>query len=117
MSSRIFAAPENLDWKKAYMAAVLERDRARLHVLIPDARKKLAERLRQLTMAGALPCDEVEAIHDALYLLEALRNSLSHREDLGSRIPDSELRTWKLGRGAGGKVGKVEFIDNNEFSS
>jgi len=81
MSSRIFSAPETLEWKKAYMAAVLEKDRARLPELIQKAREKLAERMRELWAAGSAPREEVEAIHDALYLLQALRSSLSYRDD------------------------------------
>lgn len=81
MSSRISAAPEDLDWKRAYMAAILERDRQRLLGLIHDAQVKLSKRLLELTAAesGSLPCDETEAIHDAQYMLEALRNSLPYR--------------------------------------
>jgi len=83
MSSRIFASPENLDWKKAYLAAVLETDRMQVPLLVEKAREKLTQRLREIWAIGALPCDEVEAIHDALYLLEALLSSLSYRHDDG----------------------------------
>lgn len=79
MSSRISAVSDDLDWKKAYMAAILESDRQRVHGLIHDAREKLSQRLLQLTTAESVPCDEAEAIHDALYMLEALRNSLPYR--------------------------------------
>lgn len=79
MSSRISAAHEELDWKKAYMAAILENDRQRLHPLIHDAQEKLSKRLLQLTTEGLVPCDEAEAIHDAMYMLQALRNSLQYR--------------------------------------
>ena len=79
MSSRISAAPEDLDWKKAYMAAILESDRQRVYGLIVDAQEKLSKRLLQLTTAALVPCDEAEAIHDAVYMLEALRNSLPYR--------------------------------------
>ena len=81
MSSRIFSAPETLDWKQAYMAAVLEKDRRRLPGLIHDARVKLGHRLHELWASGAAPREEIEAIHDALYLLQALLSSLSYRDD------------------------------------
>lgn len=81
MSSRIPFAPENLEWKKAYMAAVLERDRTRLPGLIEVANKTLCERLRELLVSAPVPCDEASAIHDALYMLQALRSSLLYRED------------------------------------
>lgn len=83
MSSRIFAASENLDWKRAYMAAVLEKDRNRLPVLIQIARESLCARLREIWATGPVPCEEIEAIHDALYLLQALLSSLSYRDDAG----------------------------------
>jgi len=83
MSSRIFSAPEYLDWKKAYMAAVLEKDRGRLPGLIQQARETLTDRLRELWRSGPVPSEELEAIHDALYLLEALLSSLSYRDEVG----------------------------------
>jgi len=79
--SRIFPMPENLDWKQAYMAAILEKDRERTLGLIRDAKAKLAARLLELKANGAVPCDEVEAIHEASYLLEALQGSLSYRDE------------------------------------
>jgi len=86
MSSRILSAPENLDWKKAYMAAVLEKDRGRLPGLIQQARQRLCERLRELWVLGPVPSEEIEAIHDALYLLQALLSSLSYRDEPGEWI-------------------------------
>lgn len=83
MSSRICSAPENLDWKQAYMAAVLEKDRKRIPGLVQQARQRLTQRLRELWIAGPVPNEEVEAIHDALYLLQALLSSLSYRDKNG----------------------------------
>jgi hypothetical protein len=60
------------------MAAILEIDRQHTHELIHDAQEKLCKRLLQLTKAGSVPCDETEAIHDALYMLEALSHSLPY---------------------------------------
>ena len=80
MSSRIVSVPENLDWKRAYTAAVLEKDRARLPRLVDEAIQKLRLRLRDLCRTGPVPTDEIEAIHDALYLLQALLSSLSYRD-------------------------------------
>ncbi len=80
MSSRIFSIPETVDWKKAYMAAVLERDRTRLPGLVHEANEKLSERLRELQVAGLFPNEEIEAIHDAIYLLQALLSSLAYRD-------------------------------------
>jgi len=81
MPSRISSAPETHDWKEAYMAAILEKDRTRLPGLVDDARQKLSQRLRDLWVTGPVPSDEIEAIHDALYLLEALLSSLSYRDE------------------------------------
>jgi len=86
MTSRIFTAPDNLDWKKAYMAAVMEKDRSRLPGLIHDAREKLSQRLHELWAVKPVPSEEMEAIHDALYLLEALLSSLLYRMESGERI-------------------------------
>jgi len=79
-----FSAPERLKWKQAYMAAVLEKDGRRLPRLIQDARQKLSERLHELWGTGPVPSEEVEAIDDALYLLQALLGSLPYRDGTGS---------------------------------
>lgn len=79
MSSRIFVVPDEFDWKQAYMAAILEKDGARIVVLIDDARQKLLRRMDELKAQESVPCDEIEAIHDASYMLQALKISLSYR--------------------------------------
>jgi ornithine cyclodeaminase/alanine dehydrogenase-like protein (mu-crystallin family) len=81
MSTYISAVPENLEWKQAYMAAVLEKDRTRVVYLIQDARSKFATRLEELA-AESYSHDEIEALQDADYVLQALQSSLSYRNDL-----------------------------------
>lgn len=81
MSTYISAVPENLEWKQAYMAAVLEKDRTRVVGLIQDARSKFATRLEELA-AESYSHDEIEAIQDADYVLQALHSSLAYRNDL-----------------------------------
>lgn len=81
MSTQIFRVPESLEWKQAYLAAILEKDRTRVVSLIQDARSKLATRLDELA-AEFHSYDEIEAIQDADYLLQALHSSLSYRCDL-----------------------------------
>ena len=83
MTSRIFTVSDNLDWKKAYMAAVMEKDHSRLPGLIHEAREKLSLRLHELWPVKPVPSEEIEAIHDALYLLEALLSSLLYRVESG----------------------------------
>ena len=84
MSSPILSLPQSLAWKQAYMAAIRETNRAQMSELITDAREKLSSRLREITIGrgGPLPFyeheEEIEAIHEAQYLLEALRSSLQH---------------------------------------
>lgn len=81
MSTQTSTLPENREWKQAYMAAVVEKDRTRVPALIQHARSKLSDRLEELA-AEALSHDEIEAIHDADYLLQGLQSSLSYRGDL-----------------------------------
>jgi replication-associated recombination protein RarA len=81
MSTYISAVPKNLEWKQAYMAAVGEKDRTRVVDLIQDARSKFATRLEELA-AESYSHDEIEAIQDADYVLQALQSSLSYRNDL-----------------------------------
>jgi len=81
MSSRICVMPDSLGWKQAYMSAILEKDRSRIPGLIADAKERLALRLLELTALGLVRSDEVEAIHDASYILDALHSSLAYREE------------------------------------
>ncbi len=96
MSSPILPLPESLSWKQAYMAAILEKDRARISTRIEDARDKISSRLREITLGGSGPfskhehAEEIDAIHEACYLLEALRSSLAYREDATSTEDESE---------------------------
>jgi len=81
MSARLFPIPERMEWQQAFLAAVLEKDRARVPILIQDARTKLVVRLDEIA-SQSFSHDEVEAIHDADYLLQGLQSSLSYRNDL-----------------------------------
>lgn len=83
MSTYCSSTPENLDWQQAYLAAVLEKDQTRIVSLIHDARSKLSARMIELA-CESYAHDEVEAIQDAEYLLQALQSSLSYRNDLQS---------------------------------
>ncbi len=90
MSSRIFSIPDTLDWKQAYMAAILEKDRGRIVPLIHQAREKLTLCLRELTATAPHKSEEIEAIHDALYLLQALQSSLAYRDESVRSLEDSD---------------------------
>lgn len=81
MSSGFRFSPENFSWEKTYTAAILEKDRARVPGLIEAANQTLCERLRTLLAASPVCSHEIEAINDALYMLQALRSSLLYRED------------------------------------
>ena len=81
MSTHISIVPESVAWKQAYLAAILEKDRNRVVGLIADARLQLSNRLVELA-GHSFTYDEIEAIHDADYLLQALQSSLSYRTDL-----------------------------------
>jgi len=85
MSSPILALPETLAWKRAYMAAILEKERSNINGRIEEAREKLSRRLREITLGGnPFPTheEELEGIHEALYLLDALRSSLAYRDEV-----------------------------------
>ncbi len=97
MSSPILPLPESLSWKQAYMAAILEKDRARIIPRIENAREKISSRLREITIGGTGTfskhehAEEIDAIHEAFYLLEALRSSLAYRaEDAAATGNESE---------------------------
>jgi hypothetical protein len=95
MSSPILSLPESLAWKQAYMAAILEKNRGEINHRIDDAREKLSTRLREITVGEGGPFykhkheEEIEAIHEADYLLEALRSSLAYRAQDATSIEDN----------------------------
>ena len=95
MSSPILSLPESLAWKQAYMAAILEKDRFAINKKIDDAREKLSTRLREITVGEGGPFykheheEEIEAIHEADYLLEALRSSLAYRAHNAASAEDT----------------------------
>ena len=86
MSSPILPLPESLSWKQAYMTAILEKDRTRIRTRIEEAREKISSRLREITLGGGgrfskhEHAEEIDAIHEAFYLLEALQSSLAYRD-------------------------------------
>jgi len=94
MSSPILSLPESLAWKQAYMAAILEKNRGEINKRIDDAREKLYARLREITVGEGGPFykheheEEIEAIHEADYLLEALRSSLAYRAQDATTLED-----------------------------
>ena len=90
MSSRIFPILESLEWKRAYLAAVLERNRTHIPELVHAAKEKLLQRIDELRMSDSVPCGESEAIDDAWYLLDALLGSVRHRHDI------DQWPTWDL---------------------
>lgn len=65
MASCISLVPDSQEWKQAYMAAILEKDRTLVADLIAEAKEKLASRQDALKTEGRFPCDEAEAIDDA----------------------------------------------------
>lgn len=79
----ISAIPDDLDWKEAYLAAVLEKDPVRIGRLIEAAREKMVSRQCELIRDGLSWSDEAEAIHDAHYMLQALQSSLIYRDEMG----------------------------------
>ena len=81
MSSRISSVPENMGWKIAYMAAVLQNDRRLMPGLIQAARDSLFERQRELLSSGPIPNEEIAAIDNALHVLETLLSTLPYRDE------------------------------------
>ena len=83
MSTYFSGVPETLEWKQAYLAAVLEKDRTRILGLIHEAKAKLSARLVELR-ALTYSHDEIEAIQDAEYVLQAVKSRLLYGNDLQS---------------------------------
>ena len=75
MSSRIPMMPDTLEWKRAYVAAIIETDRTRFAKLTDTARLELLKRERALFCGGPSVREELDAINDAIYLLQVLQAS------------------------------------------
>ena len=63
-------------WRESYNAALFETDASKLPLRIEEARSALVFRSRELCSVSPKCQDEIEAIENALYALEALENCL-----------------------------------------
>ena len=68
-------ALDSAAWRKLYTAALFEVDKTRLPDRIARAEKALALRARELFHEAGDNIEEGEALDDAIYALNALRNS------------------------------------------
>ena len=68
-------ALDSAAWRKLYTAALFEVDKTRLPDRIARAEKALALRARELFHEAGDNIEEGEALDDAMYALNALRNS------------------------------------------
>ncbi len=62
-------------WRSLYIAALFEPDRTILPDRIAEAQTALVRRARELFYAPGDHIEEEEALEDALYALQALRNT------------------------------------------
>jgi hypothetical protein len=78
--------PPTTDWKELYGAALFEKDKRRMSLLIEDAERAIALRSRQLFAASGENWQEQQALDNALLALHALKRCLatSVRRESGS---------------------------------
>lgn len=63
-------------WKDLYLAALFERDKARIPQKIAEARSAIATRRTTLLNMPGIDIQERQALDNALFSLQALRNCL-----------------------------------------
>jgi len=66
---------DSAGWRKLYAAALFEVDRSRLPGRIAKAEEAVALRVRELFHVAGDHIEEAEALDDAMYGLNALRNN------------------------------------------
>ena len=66
------------DWRKLYVAALLEGDRDRIPSLITAAEHAIVQRARDLFTAEGDNIEEEQGLDDALYALRALKSCLAN---------------------------------------
>jgi hypothetical protein len=71
--------PTVLPWKVLYQAAIAEPDLNKLPERLCDAEAALISRARELFYVSADDGEEGESLDNAMYILHALRQSLSRR--------------------------------------
>ena len=67
-------------WRELYVAALFESDHAKLTDRIADAEQALATRARELFYESGDHIEEEEALDNAMYSLNALRNVYRYRQ-------------------------------------
>jgi len=72
----LFASTGPQTWRGLYKAALLETDRETLPSRIDQAERALILKARELSAMSGESDEEAQAIDDALYALQALRNCL-----------------------------------------
>lgn len=66
------------DWRKLYVAALLEGDRDKIPTLITTAERAIVQRARDLFNAAGDNIEEEQGLEDALYALHALKSCLAN---------------------------------------
>ncbi len=86
MLSRILAPNQN--WHDLYRAALFEPDSIEVPMRIAEAERALVIRARELFASKEDNIEEEQALDDAMYALNALRNAWTHRRKAASATPD-----------------------------
>lgn len=71
--------PEIRGWRDLYSLALFETDKRELPSRIAEAEQALRIRAKELFSTGSDSDEEVQAVDDALYALQALRNCMEFR--------------------------------------
>ena len=82
--SSVSARTQN--WREVYKAALLETDEQRMPLRIAEAEKALIMRERELFSSPGANSEEGQAVDDALYALQALRNCLKSNTRQTARL-------------------------------
>ena len=63
-----------MEWKKLYLAALFESNKSKIPVKIAEAQRALSQRRSELLNQSTGDAREIQALDNALFSLNALRN-------------------------------------------
>ena len=91
MTSLVSSGPETTNWRELYRAAILELDPSKLPQRIREAEMVFIARARELFQDGGGNGEETEDLDNAMYVLNALRNTVKHKRAVARNPNDMKV--------------------------
>lgn len=91
MNALLPNSAERPNWRELYRAAILELDPSKLPQRIREAEMVFIARARELFQDGGGNGEETEDLDNAMYVLNALRNTVKHNRAVARSPNDMKV--------------------------